>query len=82
MKSLNIISNRKKEDLIIVDNLVYSFAFDLENGIPIKPYISGKHDFELEFLADALSDLKSFMDSRSYIKEKLKIDQLYQHLGH
>lgn len=81
VKNLKIISNRKKEDLLLIDNLVYSYAFDLENGIPIKPYISGKNDFELEYLADILSDLKSFMDSRTYIREKLRLQDLYSYLG-
>ena len=81
VKNLKIISNRKKEDLILIDNLLYSYAFDLDNGIPIKSYLQGKNDFELEYLADALSDLKSFMDSRTYIKEKLKLDELYFHLA-
>lgn len=82
VKSMSIISNRKKEDLLIIDNLIYSYAFDIDNGILIRPYLYGKHDYELEFLADALSDLKSFMDSRTYIKEKLRFSDLYQFLGY
>lgn len=81
IKCLQLLSNRKKEDLLIVDNLVYSYALDLENGIPIRSYINGKNDCELEFLADALSDLKSFMDSRMYIREKLRLDELNQFLS-
>ena len=77
IKNLDIITNRKKEDLLIIDNYVYSFAVDMDNGIPIKDYRYGKNDHELEFLCEALSDLKSFMDSRTYIKDKLKIDLLY-----
>jgi CTD small phosphatase-like protein 2 len=81
VKSLKIVANHKKEDLLIIDNLVYSYAFDLENGIPIKPYINGKNDFELEYLAEALADLKSFMDSRTYIRDKLKLEELYNYLS-
>lgn len=81
VKSLQIISNRKKEDLLLIDNLVYSYAFDIENGIPIKPYINGKNDCELEYLAEALADLKSFMDSRTYIRDKLRLQELYAHLA-
>lgn len=80
LKNLDIISNRKKEDLLIVDNYIYSFALDLDNGIPIKDYRCGKNDNELEYLAEALSDLKSFMDSRTYIKDKLRVDHLYNFL--
>ena len=32
--------------MIIIDNLVQSFANDIENGLPIKPYIKGKEDYE------------------------------------
>ena len=52
IKDLRLFSNRKKEDLIIVDNLIYSFALDLENGIPIKSYYEGKEDYELIFIAE------------------------------
>ena len=81
IKSLGIISNWKKEDLLIIDNLIYSYALDIENGIPIKSYINGKNDFELEYLAEALSDLKSFMDSRTYIRDKLKLSEFYSYIG-
>lgn len=81
VKSMGIVSNRKKEDILIIDNLIYSYAFDMDNGIPIRPYLYGKQDYELEYLAESLADLKSFMDSRTYIKEKLKFDDLYNFLG-
>ena len=38
--------------MIIIDNLIYSFATDLENGIPIKPYYEGKEDYELIYIAE------------------------------
>jgi Dullard-like phosphatase family protein len=81
IKCLQLLSNRKREDLLIVDNLIYSYSLDIENGIPIRSYINGKTDCELEYLADALSDLKSFMDSRLYIREKLRLDELNQFLS-
>ncbi len=30
--------------MIIIDNLVHSFAFQLENGIPILEFIANKKD--------------------------------------
>lgn len=47
VKDLRIFANRKLEDLILVDNLIYSFANHMRNGIPILPYIKGKCDKEL-----------------------------------
>lgn len=32
---------------MIVDNYVYSFAFQLENGIPIVPFFGDKEDAEM-----------------------------------
>lgn len=33
--------------MIIIDNYVYSFAFHLENGIPVVPYFGEKNDSEM-----------------------------------
>ena len=57
MKDFGVIANRNLEDLIMVDNLIYSFALNLDNGIPIKPYFEGQDDKELSHLADVLERL-------------------------
>ena len=38
IKDLRIIANRDLEDMVIVDNAVYSFGFQLDNGVPIIPF--------------------------------------------
>ena len=50
IKDLRIISNRDLKDLIIVDNAVYSFGYQLDNGIPIIPFYDDKTDEELMHL--------------------------------
>ena len=50
VKDLRIISNRQLKDLIIVDNAVYSFGYQLDNGIPIIPFYDDKADEELMHL--------------------------------
>jgi len=35
VKDLDIFIDREKENMIIVDNSILSFAFDLDNGVPI-----------------------------------------------
>lgn len=80
MKDLRVIANRKKEDMIIVDNLIHSFATDLENGIPIKSYLSGREDYELKVIADRLEGLKSFMDSSEYLEASFSLERFYEKL--
>ena len=45
------------KDLIIVDNAVYSFGHQLENGIPIIPFYDDKTDEELMHLSQYLECL-------------------------
>lgn len=47
IKDLRIIKNRNLNDLVIVDNAVYSFGFQLDNGIPILPFYDDKSDEEM-----------------------------------
>ena len=35
IKDLDIFIDREKEQMIIVDNSILSFGFDLDNGVPI-----------------------------------------------
>ena len=47
IKDLRIIKNRSLKDLVIVDNAVYSFGFQLDNGVPILPFYDDKLDEEM-----------------------------------
>ncbi len=59
VKDLRIIRNVPMENMIIIDNSVLSFAFQLENGIPILPYYQNKDDIEMENLKNYLTKLAS-----------------------
>ena len=37
IKDLRVI-NRKENEMVLIDNAAYSYAFQLDNGIPIIPY--------------------------------------------
>lgn len=61
IKDLRIIKNRKLENMVIVDNAVYSFGFQMDNGVPIVPFYDDPYDEELhhlEFYMKCLSTLK------------------------
>ena len=48
VKDLRIFKNsRALSDLVLIDNSVYSFAFQIENGVPIIPFYRDKNDEEL-----------------------------------
>lgn len=80
VKDFRVIKNRNPRDMILVDNLVYSFAADMPNGIPIKPFMRGGEDCELEYLAGKLKDLKSFMDVEVFLDTHFGFRDFYKSL--
>ena len=54
IKDLRVIRNRLLKDIILVDNAVYSFGFQLTNGIPILPFYKDPKDRELVQLVNYL----------------------------
>jgi len=57
VKDLRVLTHRKMSDLIIVDDSIYSFAFQIGNGIPIKPYLGEEEDEELMLLSQYLIEI-------------------------
>jgi len=80
IKDLRALSDVSAKDVIIIDNLIYSFAFDLENGIPIRPYIKEEEDYELEFIADALEKIDPRSDVRESLEQTFGLKQFYSKL--
>ena len=75
MKDLSIIADRNIKDVIIVDNSLISFAFNLANGIPIKAFLGNKNDEELLFMVTYLEELFSFTDVRTHINATFKLQE-------
>lgn len=76
IKDLRIFANRKLSDLIIVDNAVYSFGFQLNNGIPIIPFYDDPTDQELFHLVPFLEILADCDDIRAKNKEAFQLEQM------
>lgn len=57
VKDLRIFGNRNLDEVMIVDNACYSYAFQIHNGIPIVPYFYGREDTQLLELAGFLITL-------------------------
>lgn len=43
IKDLRIL-NRDLKDVVLIDNSAFSYAFQIDNGIPIIPYLDNKKD--------------------------------------
>ncbi len=74
VKDLRIFKNVRMEDMIIIDNSVMSFAFQLENGIPILPFYDNYDDNELVFLKNYLCDIANVPDLRVENIARIKMD--------
>ena len=44
IKDLRVIRNRNLADMLLVDNSVHSFGFQLDNGVPIIPFYDDPTD--------------------------------------
>ena len=61
------------KDIVIVDNSVLSFAYHLNNGIPIVPYYDSDEDSELTILGYYLFSIYKYDDLREANKEHIRI---------
>jgi TFIIF-interacting CTD phosphatase-like protein len=77
IKDLDIILDREKEKMIIVDNSIVSFAFDLDNGVPINSYMGMEEDDrELLFLYSFLEEIAEVKDVRENIAASFRLSEL------
>lgn len=73
VKDLRVI-NRKMKDMIIVDNALYSYGLQIDNGVPIIPYYNCKEDAELLMLQEYLLSLREEDDIREINRSVFKYD--------
>lgn len=78
VKDLRVI-NRNLADMVLIDNAAYSYAFQLDNGIPIIPYYEGKNDYELKALQHYLDQLLLEKDVRDKNRKTFKLAQYRQY---
>ena len=75
IKDLRVIGNRNIEEMLIVDNAAYSFAFQMDNGVPILPYYNDKTDKELIRLTEYLVGLADCENLRNKNRKYFKLNQ-------
>jgi CTD small phosphatase-like protein 2 len=82
VKDLRIIEDRDLKDIILVDNSIVSFAFNLDNGVPISAFVRQPHDEEFLYLVSYLEEVYSFPDVRDHIAKTFKLRaQMEKHCG-
>ena len=79
IKDLKILEdNYDLKDVVIIDNSVLSFAYHLDNGIPISPFYNSKDDIELLDVADFLVKYADENDIRDKLKEVYTLNQFLE----
>jgi CTD small phosphatase-like protein 2 len=76
VKDLRIFGDRDLKDVVIVDNSVYSFAFQIDNGIPIIPFYNDKADEEMLHLVYYLNCLGGVEDVRDQNRQAFELFKL------
>ena len=76
VKDMRIFHQRKLTDIVLIDNSVYSFAFQLDNGVPIVSFYDDPSDEEMLHLKFYLECLKDCEDVREKNKEAFQLGQL------
>jgi len=77
IKDLRIL-NRRLNDVVIVDNAAYSFAYQIDNGIPIISWYDDKNDIELQNLISYLNTLAKQEDIRELNRKTFKLKTFYE----
>mmetsp|Transcript_1448 Transcript_1448/g.1440 ORF Transcript_1448/g.1440 Transcript_1448/m.1440 type:complete len:141 (+) Transcript_1448:857-1279(+) len=64
--------------MLIIDNFVYSFAFHLENGIPMVPFYGDKDDQEMIKLIKYIQSISRNDDLRSTNMNIFKLHKIFK----
>ena len=78
IKDLSIFKNFDLKDIVLIDNSVLSFAYHLNNGIPIVPYYNSVEDSELIILSKYLLFIADCDDLRECNKEHINMESFLE----
>jgi hypothetical protein len=67
----------KVEDILIIDNNIYSFAFNLMNGIPIVSFMGDKKDCELLLVMQYLNVARMQPNLMEFNESQYKLDAIF-----
>jgi Dullard-like phosphatase family protein len=78
IKDLRVFSGVELKNIIIIDNSVLSFCFQMDNGIPILPFYDNTNDQELKVLVNYLKHLKNCESIQEENKKVMNLNAIYQ----
>ena len=74
VKDLRIIKDRDLDSVILVDNSIISFAYNMDNGVPCAAFYRWtKNDEELLYMHSYLNELFHMDDIRDHNRDKFKL---------
>lgn len=76
IKDLRIIKNRDLANIVLVDDIIHSFAFQLNNGVPLMKWDGGKKDKELKYLYKYLVKCSEADDVREFNRKHFNLEGL------
>lgn len=80
VKDLRIFKDRSLSQIVLVDNSIISFAFQINNGVPIQNYEGQKDDKVLIGLTNYLYSIKDVNDLRNSNKQIFGIQNRIQEM--
>ena len=80
IKDLRVLKNISLDDIVIIDNSVLSFAFHLDNGIPILPYYRGDNEIEMKSLVKLLDNLADVPQIKTKLRSLMKLYKFIENL--
>lgn len=78
IKDLRVLVNRSLAHTVIVDNAAFSFAYQLDNGVPIISWRDDKQDVELFNLIDYMKVLATAEDIRVVNASTFHLSTFYE----
>jgi CTD small phosphatase-like protein 2 len=73
---LRIFEGLSLSEVVLIDNSVYSFAHQIENGVPIIPFYTDRNDEELLHLIKYMEGVAACRDIREYNREAFGLQRL------
>lgn len=80
VKDLRIFGNRQMKNLVIIDNFMPSYLFQLENGIPISTWTGEFYDKKLLHVMEMLDYLHDVPDVREVIRKTYSLKHEFSSL--